>query len=267
MKIWWCASTVAALALASAAWAQSDPLEHAAVQQVAAQAPGATMVAPFFKGSTPKTDWNIMLEDNHCYWFSGVSAGKVEKIAMYLWSPTKWFRLADVKSESGQATLAWCTKEAGMYKFQTKIEGTGNYVVGVFAKNAPKQAVHEVAEKAGPNLGPLCDKRAAGAAPGARRVGDYFDGSGNSYGHDDRADFPIQMDGGKCYWIIGCGEPEHIKKLSLYLWGPNNKRITEAKSDNNYPMIGHCAKETGMYKFQAKITSGNGSYKVGLYAK
>jgi hypothetical protein len=256
--------------LSAAAWAQSDPLEHASVQQVAAQAPGAKMVAPFFKGSAPKTDWSLMLEAGNCYWFSGVSAGKVEKIAMYLWGPTGFFRLTDVKSPSGQATLAWCAKESGMYKFQTKIEGTGNYVVGVFAKEGPKQAAAAPpvpTEKAAPNLGPLCDKRAASAAPGAHRMGDYFEGSGNSSGHVDRSDFPIQMDAGRCYWIIGCGEPDHIKTLALFLWGPNNKRITEAKSDNNYPMLGHCAKETGMFKFQAKITGGNGSYKVGIYTK
>jgi hypothetical protein len=30
-------------------------------------------------------------------------------------------------------------------------------------------------------------------------------------------------------------------------------------------MLGHCATETGMFKFQAKITGGSGNIKAGLY--
>ena len=143
----------------------------------------------------------------------------------------------------------------------------GHFVVALFGKEAPKQVAPEVMEKKGPNLGPLCDKRAAAAAPGAKLVGDYFEGAGNSIGHDDRSDFTVQLDAGKCYWMIACGEPDHIKSLSMYLWGPNNKRITEAKSDNPNPMIGHCANETGMFKWQVKITGGGGHFKAGLYKK
>jgi hypothetical protein len=258
---------VTALAAGGLALAQGDPMEGFAKQQAMAQAPGAELVQPYFHGAGEKTDWQIMLDGGRCYWFSGVSSGPVKKLAMYLWEPGKWLRVADVKSTSGTATLAHCATVSGMYKFQAKIEGSGTYVIGAFAKAAPKQVETPVVEKKGPELGPLCDRRAAGAAPGAKRVGDFFEGKGNSIGHDDRFDFPVQMDGGKCYWIVGCGEPEHIKSLSLYLWGPNNKRITESKSDSPNPMLGHCAKETGMYKFQAKVTGGGGHFKAGIYAK
>ena len=260
-------TVLVALALASPAYAD-DPLDQAAIAQARAQAKDAKQVGDIYRGAGEKTDFQILLEDNTCYWFSGSSEG-LQKLYMYLWKPNSGAftpRVADLRSP-GQGTMAYCTKEAGMYKFQVKTEGKGHFVVALFGKEAPKQQVHDVPVSSGPNLGPICDKRASAAAPGARRLGDYFEGSGNSIGHDDRFDFPIQMDGGKCYWIIACGEPDHVKTISLYLWGPNNKRITEAKSDNNTPMLGHCAQQTGMFKFQAKITGGSGSFKAAVYSK
>lgn len=262
---------VTALAVSAVAHAQSDPLEAAAVQQVAAQAPGATLAAPFFKGADKKTDWNIVLESGKCYWFSGVSGGNVKKLALYLWGPTGFFRLTDAKSTTGQVTMAYCAKESGMHKFQAKIEGAGFYTVGVFVKDAPPQAVPPPApvQQAQPaiDLAPLCDKQASVVAAGARRVGEFFDGVGGSIGHKDRADYSLQLDGGKCYWVIACGEPDHIKALSLYLWGPNGKRITEAKPDSPNAMVGHCAQQTGMFKVQSVVAGGSGRYKVGVYAK
>lgn len=255
------------------AYASGDPLEAAAVDQARGQASDAVQIGDFLRGSGEKTDFQVMLEGNKCYWFSGTSEG-LSKLYMYLWAPgAKFFtpRLTDAKTTSGKVTLAHCTTQSGMYKFQVKSEGPGRYVVGVFGKDAPPQVAAPVPPPAqvapAPDLGPLCDKTASVAAHGAHRVGDFFEGRGSSIGHDDRVDYSIQMDAGRCYWIIGCAEPDKVKALYLYLWGPDNKRITEAKSDTPNPMVGHCAKETGMFKVQAKMSSGKGFYKVGVYMK
>ena len=217
-QMWW---FVATLAMSGAAHA-ADPLEDAATQQAAAQAAGATRVGAFLKGSDPKTDFNVLLEGNRCYWFSGVSAGKVDKLALYLWAPGAGFftpRLTDAKSTTGSAVMAHCAKESGMYKLQAKIEGKGSYVIAVYGKEAPKQpdpppATVPVAAAA-PDLGPICDKAAASAAPGARRVGEFFEHQGNAYAASFKQDWSVVLEAGKCYWIIACGEPGAVKVLSL----------------------------------------------------
>jgi hypothetical protein len=262
---------VAALAVGGVA--NADPLEQAALQQVTAQAPGSVQVAPYFHGGPgEKTDWQILLDSSKCYWFSGTSSG-TKKLALFLWPPNSNMftpRLTSERSESGQVTMAWCPKASGMHKFQAKIEGKGPYVVGVFAKDAPKQEAPTtpvVAAPAGVDLGAICDKAAAAAAQGARRNGAFLQGGGSGTGHDDRADYTLQFEAGKCYWVISCGEPDHIKKLSMYLWGPNNKRITETKGDSATAMVGHCPQITGMFKVQTKVTSGSGAWNVGVYVK
>ena len=266
MKNW---LIVVALAVGGTALASRDPLEQASVNQAMAQAPGASLIGPFFHGASEKTDWNIVLESGKCYWFSGVSAGQIEKLALYLWAPNAGMftpRLTSERSESGAATMAWCTKVSGMYKVQAKIEGQGSYVVGVFAKDGPRQA--DPPPEAALDLRPICDRTAASSAPGARRVGDFFEGQAKSMTtHDDRFDFPVQLDAGKCYWLVACGEPDAVKTISLYLWDQRDKRVTESKSDGPNPLIGHCAQATGMYRFQVKVTHGRGLFKAAVYSK
>ena len=263
-----CLTVVVALATAGTAYAD-DPLDASAIAQAKVQAKDGKQVGDLYRGIGQKTDFQILLEGNTCYWFSGVSEG-APKLYMYLWAPGASFfspRVADLRSP-GAGTMAYCTQLAGMYKFQVKTESNkGHFVVALFAKEAPKQVAVAVQEKPTLDLGPICDRHAVGAAPGAKRVGDFFEGKGNSIGHDDRFDYPIQLDAGKCYWVVACGEPDHIKSLALYLWGPNNKRITETKGDNPNPTIGHCATQTGMFKFQAKVTGGGGQFKAALYRK
>jgi hypothetical protein len=260
-------AVLALVVVAGTARAQQDPLEAMAAQQVSAQAPGAVQVAPFFKGSTPKSDWTSQLEEGKCYWWSGVGGPGVKKLAIYLWGPDNK-RAADMKSSNPNATLAYCATMNGLYHFQAKIQGSGYYAVGLYAKKAlPQSAPPPVATPQKKDLGPLCDKQASAAAPGARRTGDFFDGHGSSIGHKDHTDYSVEMESGQCYWVVGCGEPGEVKALSLFLWGPDNKRITEAKPDSPNVMVGHCATMSGMFKVQAKVSSGGGDYKVGIYAK
>jgi hypothetical protein len=255
-------ATLFVMSFATTALADDYALEEKSFALAQAQNKDAEQVGEFLRGRGGKNDFQVLLEASKCYWFSGAAIG-LGKFYMYLWTPNSNMftpRVADTKSMTGEATLAYCTKEAGMYKFQVKGDGGGNFVVGVFVKDAPKQAVKEAPPEM--DLGAICDKTASVAAPpDAVRSGEFLSGSG------DRVDYPVQMDGGKCYWIVACANPETVQSLYLYLWGPDNKRVTETKGDTPNPVIGHCAKATGMFKVQAKLNAGKGSYKLGVYKK
>jgi hypothetical protein len=91
-------------------------------------------------------------------------------------------------------------------------------------------------------------------------VGDFFTGSA------DKTDWYSALDAGKCYWFIGAGD-EGIDQMHLYLWDPEDQRVTANKSTTNRATVGHCPQRSGMYHFQANIVAGTGTYKVGIYAK
>jgi hypothetical protein len=255
------------LATASVAHAD-DPLDQVSLAQAKTQAPDARQHGDFFRGAGAKSDYSVLLEANKCYWFSGAGEN-LKKLYLYLWKPNSNFfspRVADAKGATS-STLAYCTQEAGLFKFQVKTEGKGRFVVGVFEKDSPTPAVPPPVA-AVVDLPSICDKTAAAASQGlAKRQGEFLDGSGSSLGHDDRGDYSVMMEGGKCYWVVGCGEPDKVKSLYLYLWDPHNKRVTEAKPDSATVMVGHCPAQTGMFKVEAKMNSGKGAWKVGVYTK
>ena len=111
------------------------------------------------------------------------------------------------------------------------------------------------------DLGQIIAAQAQSAAPGAMQVGNLFEGNG------DKTDWSVALDPGHCYWFIGAGEPGKVNSLYLFLWDPQNHRVTDTKSVSNTVMIGHCPTQPGMFKFQAKIDSGSGAYKVGVFAR
>jgi hypothetical protein len=116
----------------------------------------------------------------------------------------------------------------------------------------------------GQDLGASCQHIAAATAAGATRVGEFFSCAGEK---GDRCDFPVQLEAGRCDWLLGCGDPQSVKSLYLYLWDSTEKRVTEDKPDSPNPVIGHCPTAAGLFKFQVKVSSGGGAAKVGLYTK
>lgn len=251
----------------------AGPLETAAEEQGARQAVGAQPVGLPLVGSGEKTDFNIMLQGNTCYWFSGVAEAKVKRLSLYLWAPgagTFTPRITDARPQENRAVMAHCTGPAGMYKMQAKIEGKGAYSVVLFAKAAPPPAppgegtvVHPEATT---DLSPICEKTAQAAAPGATRVGEFASGKGGMW-NNDVLESPVMLEGGNCYWIIGCGKPGDVKTLALRLLDGNNQPVVAPVANGPNPVVGYCAPFTGMYKYVARVNLGKGEYMVGLYAK
>src|SRR5256885_2068343 len=104
MKKWF--TVVAALALAGTAHAD-DPLDAAAIAQAKVQAKDAKQVGDLYRGSTEKTDFQILLEGNTCYWFSGVSEG-APKLYMYLWTTNA----STIRCSSTPVSVTGCSRAA-----------------------------------------------------------------------------------------------------------------------------------------------------------
>ena len=237
-------------------------LEGAADQTAHASVPDGERIQPALFGvahaEDEETDYRLQLEAGQCYWFGWAGEASIQKFSVYLFDPTDK-RLDSARGKPAQGVFSHCAKEPGIYRFQTKVnEGAGHYAVVLYRKKGvvpPPPAVVDLAA--------TIEKQAATAAPGATRVGEFF--SGNA----ETSDWFTPVQPGKCYWFIGAGEPGKVKHLSLYLWNDKGTRITDSRSPSEQAMVGYCAKdkETGMYKFQAKVELGKGEYKVGVYVK
>lgn len=243
-------------------------LEARAETEAKASAQGGERVGDTLRGvahhSDAFTDWRVQLEAGQCYWFGYAGDAGVEKFSMYIWDP-KDKRLDSARGKPPQGVFTHCAEQSGIYRVQGKVaDGAGHYAVVVYKTKGPEKKPEPVAkapEKHDVDLAPIIEKKATQSAPGAKRSGDFVDGSAET------SEFYTAMEAGKCYWIIGAGEPGKVKRLYLYLWDPKSKRVTENKSDSDTTMVGHCAKESGMYKYQLKVDSGSGIYKAAIYVK
>jgi hypothetical protein len=242
-----------------------DPsLEPRADQEAHAAAPDGQRLGQALwgvaYGNDQFTDFRIPLEAGNCYWFGFAGDNGIGKFSMYIWGPTDK-RLDSTRGRPPQGVFKHCALENGTYRLEGKVgEGAGHFAVVVYKTQGPTVVVAAPAPKL--DLTAIIEAQAAAAAPGATRVGDFFAGTA------DTSDWYAPMEVGKCYWVIGAGEAGKVKRLFIYLWDPQNKRVTESKSDSSTAMVGHCPKDAaGMYKFQAKVDSGSGPYKVGLYVK
>lgn len=237
------------------------PWLDAKVEQLAkSAAPNAERVGDFYRGlasqDNDRTDWQVMLDNQHCYFFSGSGAEYVKRFSLYLWNPAD-HRVIDRRPESADVLMNYCPTETGLFRLQGKVQdGVGHYSVAVYKVDAPSRP----APPPTLTLEQVIDAQASSAAPDSARAGNFFVGNG------EMTEWFASMEAGQCYWVIGAGDPG-VKKLWMYLWDPQGHRITENRSDTNTSMIGHCPTVGGMYKFQAKVESGGGKYEVGVYWK
>jgi hypothetical protein len=246
-------------------------LEARAETEARGSAKGGERVGDTLRGVAHKedafTDWRIELQEGQCYWFGYAGDAGVERFSMYIWDP-KDKRLDSARGKPPQGVFTHCAEQTGIYRLQGKVaEGAGHYAVVVYKTKAaekkpePVVVAKEPEKKPTVDLAAIIEKKAAQSAVGAKRSGDFVDGTGET------SEFYTAMEVGKCYWVIGAGEPGKVKKLFLYLWDPKSKRVTESKTDSDTAMVGHCAKESGMYKYQLKVDSGSGAYKAAVYIK
>ena len=248
----------------------SDTLIPLVDAQALQTEPGGQRVAPHFLGATTEEDghidWNLTLEAGFCYTVAGVGGQGVKHLYLYMWDPTDK-RVATEKPERPSVNLRYCPDFSGSYRVQAKTgEGYGPLAVGVYAVAAPPKAAPPPPPPPPPvlDLSAVIEQQAAAVAPGAVRVGEFY--RGVAAGGNDRSDWFTMLEPGRGYWFIGAGAPT-VKELYLYLWNPQLQRVSDNRSSSNQSMIGHCPTVPGMYKVQAKVSSGKGEYQLGVYAK
>jgi hypothetical protein len=268
-------STIALGLLTLAACKTSIPLTpepppglDAEVEQLAStSAPGSVRVGELFRGSSPTQGqgqrFSVVLNKGQCYHLAGVGDGNIRALSLYLWDPDD-SRAETERGPSNKTVLNHCPDKSGMHAFEVKpTSGNGHFALGVYSQDAPPADPEPAPAPvpAGPDLAKIIEDEANASAPGAERVGEFFKDS------SDKRDWFTALEAGQCYWWIGAGDPATINELTLYLWDPQDTRITQSKSQSNKVTIGHCPTKSGMFKFQAAVSSGDGNYMVGLYKK
>jgi hypothetical protein len=240
--------------------AQLDALADTTAKAASVRRSGVPLNGQILHGETTRPggtqEFRVQLDADHCYWFGGATNELGQSIGLSLQDP-KGADVAAEKPKSTDSLLEYCPATDGVFKLQGKTGYHGPFSVAVYQGTR----IAAAPPAGGDTPESLIAKEALAAAPGAKQVGTFYEGTA------DATSWSTALTKGKCYWFIGAGTPGKTKKLWLYLWDPTNSRITENKGESNVVTTGHCAKQTGMFKFQAKVYSGSGPYKVAVFEK
>jgi hypothetical protein len=254
---------VAVIGAPAQADAQLDSIADSNAKAASVRRQGAPLNGQILHGETMRPggaqEFRVQLDAEHCYWFGGATNEMGQKITLTVYDP----KGAEVGAEKGKATdalLEYCPAMDGVFKIESKLAHHGPFSIAVYQGTRLAPAATPAGDS-NATTEALIAKEALAAAPGAKQVGTFYEGTA------DQTSWSTSLTKGKCYWFIGAGTPGKVKKLWLYIWDPTNKRITENKAESNVVTAGHCAKETGMFKFQAKVYSGGGPYKVAVFEK
>lgn len=121
-----------------------------------------------------------------------------------------------------------------------------------------------VAPTASPDIEKRIETQASSAAPGSARLGELH--RGVAYNRNEASDFRVELERGKCYWIVGSGD-DTVEKLGIYLWDQDDSRVDSDRSRNASALVKHCPEKTGTFKFEVKVMAGAGHFAAAIYEK
>ena len=77
-------------------------------------------------------------------------------------------------------------------------------------------------------------------------------------------DFPIQLEGGKCYAILGVGD-NGVRDLDLVLVDDRGREIDRDVEQDARPVVRVCAERSGTYSMKVRMFSGSGNFVYAPY--
>jgi hypothetical protein len=234
----------------------------------------------------------VPMDAGRCYTVLGVGGPGVVDLDLFLFDPGNQ-RVALDRHYNNWPRINYCAAFPGNYRIEAKVKrGAGEAAIRAYyvspvvpvaqPTSAAAPAPHPILVAAPPpavvvipppppgevdpgpdTLSLAVDQQASVNAPGYQRVGAIYRGAGAEGG---RSDWYLPLEGGRCYMFIGAGGAG-IRKLYLYLWGPDNRRAADRRTPFPLAVMPFCAPYHGSYHVQAKIDDGAGEYRLGVYVR
>ncbi len=98
----------------------------------------------------------------------------------------------------------------------------------------------------------------------ARGYQPYGDQSRGQLGESETRDFTIQLEGGKCYAILGVGD-NGVRDLDLLLKDESGRMIDEDVETDARPIVRVCPDDTGQYTMTVRMYQGSGNFVYAPY--
>jgi hypothetical protein len=169
------------------------------------------------------------------------------------------------------------TAADGMIQYCPTAAGAYNLVVKMYAGNGPlfTMAYQQGAQTAGPPTQVVATTSTATA--GLEENFRLLDGDMHARGYESMGDaqrgelataavrdFPIELEGGKCYALLAVGD-NGVRDLDLLLLDAAGATIDRDVEQNPRPIVRVCPTRSGSFRMQVKMFAGEGNFVYGAY--
>jgi hypothetical protein len=172
------------------------------------------------------------------------------------------------------AVVRFCPSQSGNYQLRARMySGQGAlFTVGYVqqpqdataSNTPPPETTNVIANTSTAGAGLEENFRLLDSDIRARGYQPYGDQSRGQLGEGQTRDFSMQLEGGKCYAILGVGD-NGVRDLDLILKDSNGQTLDQDVETDARPIVRVCPDDTGQYTMTVRMYAGSGNFVYAPY--
>ena len=212
----------------------------------------------------------LNLQQGTCYTFASLGGMGAQDTDIYILN-SEGDSMAQERENALDAVVEYCPPTTGTYRLRANMySGSGPIFVAGWSRQVsqaqanPTPATEPVMGGAEVSQGIDEQHALLHANMQARGYESYGETHRGELQQGQTREFDIQVEGGKCYAILGVGA-NSVRNLDLILHGPDGSAIDRDMADDARPIVRVCTQNSGAYRMQVKMSEGSGAFVYHAY--
>ena len=256
--------------------ADSDVLSRIAAldQQLRPQSYEALLSEPMGYNLLPGAHDGVALQlaAGTCYRFAAFGGNGVRDVGLAVENSNNEMIQRDTDANR-DAVVEYCPVADGRFALNaTMVDGSGplfvtgwrRRVAGSQPTTAPNPNVNVISAATGGGGGLAESFAALNANITARGYEAYGDSANGSLRPGESRDFPLALEGGKCYAIVAQGDGR-VSNLDLVLQDSRRREVDRDIAHDPRPIVRVCPEQTGEYTMAVNMAQGGGDFVYQAY--
>lgn len=201
---------------------------------------------------------NVSMQPGACYKFMAVGGPGVNDLDLHVQVGGQ--RVAEDTATDNIPIASYCSPRAQLAQVQVYMYGgAGPFAYQTFQSGAPVQPPPPVV--ANDFLGNRMREISGRYASGRAAVSPLMRGNLST---SQTQDFSVPLSAGRCYTVIGVGEPS-VSDLDMFLFDGNGTQVAQDQATDNFPIVQTCPSVPGNFRVQVKMYSGYGAFGLQVF--
>jgi hypothetical protein len=178
--------------------------------------------------------------------------------------------LARDAEDARDGKVQFCAPATGTYQLQTTLHGgrgpvfVAGYIQDTQTAAAPSKDAPLIEERSAAGAGLEENFRLLDADMQARGYQAYGEPTRGRLTEGKRRDFAIELEGGKCYAILGVGD-HSVRDLDLILLDPSGNKLDRDFEQDARPIVRVCPERSGNFTMRVQMMRGEGDFVYAPY--